>query len=209
MDETLDLPISIDPETLKILQKQATEAVGAIAEEPHGHHDEPFYMGAEFWVAVSVVLVIVLLFKPVGKIMGAMMRKRIDGIVSRIDEVDQLKLDAEKLLAEYEKKFAGATKEADEILEKSKREMAIIKKDSMEKLERELKNKEKDAASRIERASRKAVSEIATLSSELAIETVKMAVKKKLDSKAQDKLIEASIARTRATGGTTEAVSHK
>ena len=157
-------------------------------------HEEPFYMEAEFWVAVAFVLVIALLSKPVGKIINGLLHKRIKGIADRIDEAVQIKSDAQRLLAEYERKFGNAENEAYQIIEKSKREIEFIKKEKIDKLERELQLKEKEAVNRIERASHKAVEEITAMSSDLAVEAVKEALRRKLNEKAKDRLIEQSIA---------------
>ena len=47
------------------------------AQELASHHNEPFYLSAEFWVAMSFVLTVVVLFKPVGKMVVKGFKKRI------------------------------------------------------------------------------------------------------------------------------------
>lgn len=156
-------------------------------------HDEVFYQSAEFWVGVAFVLVVVLLAKPIGGLVKSMLNKRIDGIAKRIRDAARLRDDAQKLLADYEKKFLNANKEAEAILAKSQREIEYFKKENLSKLEAEMKLKEKDAEDRIKAAKEKAAKEISDLTSELTIQTVKTAIMKKLDSKTQDKLIDDSI----------------
>ncbi len=156
-------------------------------------HDEVFYQSAEFWVGVAFVLVVVLLAKPIGGLVKSMLNKRIDGIAKRIRDAARLRDDAQKLLADYEKKFLNANKEAEAILAKSQREIEYFKKENLSKLEAEMKLKEKDAEDRIKAAKEKAAKEISDLTSELTIQTVKTAIMKKLDTKTQDKLIDDSI----------------
>lgn len=156
-------------------------------------HDEVFYQSAEFWVGVAFVLVVVLLAKPIGGLVKSMLNKRIDGIAKRIRDAARLRDDAQKLLADYEKKFLNANKEAEAILAKSQREIEYFKKENLSKLEAEMKLKEKDAEDRIKAAKEKAAKEISDLTSELTIQTVKTAIMKNLDNKTQDKLIDASI----------------
>ena len=101
--------------------------------------------------------------------------------------------EAQKLLADYEKKFLNADKEAQAILNKSQKEIEYLKKENLAKLEEEMKIKEKEAEDRITASKEKAAREISDLTSELTIKTVKAAIVKNLDAKTQNKLIDDSI----------------
>ena len=174
---------------------QAADDVSGIientAEQLHGH-EEIFYQSAEFWVGVAFVLV-VLLAGPVGRLVRSMLNKRIDNITKRIHDAAELRDEAQKLLADYEKKFLNADKEAQAILNKSQKEIEYLKKENLAKLEEEMKIKEKEAEDRITASKEKAAREISDLTSELTIKTVKAAIVKNLDAKTQNKLIDDSI----------------
>lgn len=157
------------------------------------HGQEAFYEHPTFWVAVSFVLVILILGKPVSKLIRSLLEKRIDGILKRITDAANLKDDAQKLLVEYERKFINAEKEAREILKKAQNEIELLKKESLEKLKHEMNAKEKEAESRLFSAQSKASEEIAKLTSELTIKSVKAAILEKLNEQNQDELIESSI----------------
>lgn len=169
-----------------------TNIIEKTAEHIEGHH-EAFYMEAHFWVAVAFVITVGLLARPVGKLLNVMLNKRIDAITKRIQDAANLKDDAQKLLAAYEKKFLSADDEAKAILDKSRKEIDYIKKENLAKLENEMRIKEKEAEDRINSSKEKASKEIAHLTSELTIQTVKAAIIKKLDTKTQDNLIDNSI----------------
>lgn len=175
---------------------QAADDVSGIientAEQLHGH-EEIFYQSAEFWVGVAFVLVVLLLAGPVGKAVRSMLNKRIDNITKRIHDAAELRDEAQKLLADYEKKFLNADKEAQAILNKSQKEIEYLKKENLAKLEEEMKIKEKEAEDRITASKEKAAREISDLTSELTIKTVKAAIVKNLDAKTQNKLIDDSI----------------
>lgn len=162
------------------------------AEQLHGH-EEIFYQSAEFWVGVAFVLVVLLLAKPVSGLVRALLNKRIDGITKRIHDAAELRDEAQKLLADYEKKFLNADKEAQAILTKAKKEIEYFKSENLAKLEEEMKIKEKETQDRITASKEKAAKEISDLTSELTIKIVKTAIAKNLDAKTQDKLIDASI----------------
>lgn len=162
------------------------------AEQLHGH-EEIFYQSAEFWVGVAFVLVVLLLAGPIGRLVRSMLNKRIDSITKRIHDAAELRDEAQKLLADYEKKFLNADKEAQAILNKSQKEIEYFKKENLAKLEEEMKIKEKEAEDRITASKEKAAREISDLTSELTIKTVKAAIVKNLDAKTQNKLIDDSI----------------
>ncbi len=175
---------------------QAVDDVSGIientAEQLHGH-EEIFYQSAEFWVGVAFVLVVLLLAGPIGRLVRSMLNKRIDNITKRIHDAAELRDEAQKLLADYEKKFLNADKEAQAILNKSQKEIEYFKKENLAKLEEEMKIKEKEAEDRITASKEKAAREISDLTSELTIKTVKAAIVKNLDAKTQNKLIDDSI----------------
>lgn len=175
---------------------QAADDVSGIientAEQLHGH-EEIFYQSAEFWVGVAFVLVVLLLAGPVGRLVRSMLNKRIDNITKRIHDAAELRDEAQKLLADYEKKILNADKEAQAILNKSQKEIEYLKKENLAKLEEEMKIKEKEAEDRITASKEKAAREISDLTSELTIKTVKAAIVKNLDAKTQNKLIDDSI----------------
>lgn len=167
-------------------------AIENTAHEISGH-GEIFYQSAEFWVAVSFVLVVVALARPVGKALYSMLKKRGENIAERIHSAAELKEEAQKLLAQYEKQYRLAQQEAKEILAKSEREVNILKNDSLSKMEYDMAVKEADAKARIATAQQDAVKEISAAAAERAVAVVRAALLKGLDDKAQDKLIDQSI----------------
>lgn len=152
-----------------------------------------FYENPEFWVAVAFVLVVAVLAKPVARLLNEMLNRRIEAIADRITEAQKLNEDAQKMLAEYEKKYLNAEKEARNILRKSEKEIEFLKEDRLKKLEADMEMKQKEAEQRIKTAQEAAMKEITTLTSEMTIRVLKEVLAKNLDKKAQDRLIEASI----------------
>ena len=185
IDATQDAVLNAASSVANVLESTATE-LGA-------HHNEPFYLSAEFWVAMAFVLAVGSLIRPVGKMMVKMLRKRSQKIDQRISEVNKLKEDAQKLLADYERKFRGAKKEAATILSKSEREIEMIKRDCLAKMEAEMAMKEKEAKDRLKAFEDNAAKEISEKTVELTIKIVKKILADSLDDKALSLLIDASI----------------
>lgn len=172
--------------------QNVSNIIGQTASDMEGPH-EAFYMGAEFWVAAAFVLVVIGLARPIGKAVALMLKKRISNIVTRIDEASQLQEDAQKMLAEYERKFLNAQNEADAILKKAQKEVDYFKNESLSKLEQDMKVKTSEADERLNSAKGKASKEITTLTSELTIEIVKQTISNKLGKTEKSKLIDNSI----------------
>lgn len=161
----------------------------------YAHHYGAFYENPSFWVAVSFVLVVAFLYRPISKVFVALMQKRIDGILNRITEASSLKDDAQKLLAEYETRHKNAQKEAKNILKKAQKEVQLLETETLAKLENQLKIKEKEAKARINNsannAGREIKEQIATKTSQL----VENLIKTKLKKSEQNKLIDDIIAK--------------
>lgn len=174
----------------------ADSIAGLIETTAHDiHGQEAFYEHPTFWVAVSFVLVILVLGRPVGKLVKKMLEKRIENIISRISEAANLKDDAQKLLVEYERKFVNAEIEAGKILQRSQKEIELLKKENLDKLKNDMAIKEKEAENRLTAAHNEAMSEIAGLTSELTVKAVRKVISDKLSEKTQNELIEQSIAK--------------
>ena len=185
----------VNSEELDMIQNTLADTADAAvaAVENAAHHYGAFYENPEFWVGVAFILVVVLLARPVGRMVKGMLVKRIDGIAQRINDAQKLKDDAQRLWVEYEKKFLNAPNEAYEILKKSENEMELLKGERIRKLEEEIKIRENDTQNRIVTAERAAVQEIRELGSVLSIGAVKKVLVEKLDDQTQDDLIDQSI----------------
>ena len=185
-----------DSEIINATQDAVLNVVSAIeatAHEMASHHSEPFYLSAEFWVAMSFVLTIVLLFRPVGKMLLKGIALRRKGISKRIGDAVALKEEAQKMLADYERKLRGAKKEVNDILVRSEREIEMIKKEALIKLDAEMAAKENEVKIRLKTAEENASREIANKAADITLAVVKNILNSSLDDKALDQLIDKSI----------------
>ncbi|MBR6663639.1 MAG: hypothetical protein IKL33_02305 [Alphaproteobacteria bacterium] len=173
----------------------ADSVANAIETSAHdiGSHHEVFYQSAEFWVAMSFVLVVLLLSFPIARIAKLMLYKRARKIGKRIEDASILKEDAQKLLAEYERKYRKAKQEAQEIITRAEKEINFLKKESLNKMEATMASKEKEVKERIKSSQANALKEISQITTAKTIKTVKQLLLQKIDASTQDKLIDASI----------------
>ena len=170
------------------------------AQELSGHGTEAFYLEAEFWVGLAFVLAIVGLFKPAVSALKKMLQARSETIALRLKEAVDLKEDAQKLLAEYERKFRGAEKEASEILARSEREIEAIKKETFNRLDMEMEIREREAKARLKAAESQASKEIVSQTTDLTLDIVKKVLSERIDDKFADKLIDESIQNLKKVG---------
>ena len=187
-------------EIIDTTQNAVIEAADSVAqvvesvEHQISGHGGAFYENPEFWVAMAFVLVVLALSRPIARLLGELLNRRIEAIADRITEAQKLNEDAQKLLSEYEKKYLNAEKEARNILRRSQKEIELLKEERLKKLEADMEMRQKEAEQRIEATQEAAVKEIMALTSEAAIRALKEVLARDLTKKEQDRLIEASIA---------------
>ena len=156
-------------------------------------HEEVFYQSAEFWVSIAFIFVVLFLFSPMVRFCGDMIKKRISRISNQLQEAEILKVDAQKLYAEYERKFQNIDHEISEIISNQENMIEQTKKQKMQELEHILKQKENDTAAKIDFSYVQAKAEINKQVIEKAIYIVKSMISSKLTKKDYEKLISLSI----------------
>lgn len=157
------------------------------------HEYAHFYDNPVFWVAVSFILVVCLLFKPLSKFAKNALQARVDRIIKNINDAANLKDDAQKLLADYERKFLNVDDEVQAILLKSQKEIEDFKQESLKKLEFEMKLREREVEERLNAAQHEAVQQIVVGATDVTMKTIKQILAQNLNAKNQDLLIEKSI----------------
>lgn len=167
-------------------------AISEISSNVDGH-EEIFYQSAEFWVGFAFVLVVALLFSPIAKLIRAQAEKRISRIKKELQEAEDLKLDAQKLYADYERKLLNADNEVANIVAEEKEVIAETKERRMHELNIMLKRKQEEADGRIEMAFERANAEINALISKKTLNILKSVMMEKMTKKDHEQLIEKSI----------------
>jgi len=170
-------------------------AASAWASEGEGAKGNPFAgdIGNALWTLIIFLIVVVVLGKFAwGPILAALQRRE-DFINASLADAKREREEAEKRLAEYTEKLAAAHREATAVVEEGRRDA--------EALQRRLEDEAKaEAQAILERAKREigiatetAVKELYTLSAKLATDLAARVIRKQLDPKEHERLIEASI----------------
>jgi F-type H+-transporting ATPase subunit b len=166
----------------------ATQAAGEAAA-----HVEPFYVTAEFWVAVALAIFLFFVARRIYRVIVVALDDRAEKIRSRIDEAGRLAEEAQTLLASYERKQRDAAEEAEAILSRAMREAERVAIDAKADLERTLKRREAQAMERIAQAEKAAVAEVRARAVDVAIEATRRLLAERLTPKQANALIDAAI----------------
>lgn len=190
---------NIGNEIINATQNAVIETIENVAEMienqdvTHTHEHEAFYLSAEFWVAVAFVTTVTLLSRPIYRLIQKMINNNIDNIRNKLEEAEQIQMDAEKLLASYERKFRNVRNEANEILKKSQNEINYLRKASLTQLEQSMKLKEQDMMEKIKSSRENAINEIANTARNLSLKAARQIIQNNLSDKDISKLIDTSI----------------
>jgi F-type H+-transporting ATPase subunit b len=147
----------------------------------------------EFWVAVSFILFMALIF---WKAWGPMMRgldSRADKIREELDEAQRLREEAQHILAETQRKQRDAVKEAEDMLKAAEEEAGRIREKAAEDLKAALKRREQQAMDRIAQAEANAQAEVRGMAADMAVAAARKILTEKLDKKTADSLVDDTI----------------
>ncbi len=123
----------------------------------------------EFWVAVAFVIFVVAVFVPVKRSLLSALDARGDRIRSEIDNAQALRVEAQKVLAEYRRKQRDALTEVEQILDQAKQQAEYLQKQAQKDLETALQRREQAAMENIARAESQALEDVRNQAVDVAI----------------------------------------
>ena len=148
----------------------------------------------ETWVALGFVLVIALLvWKGVPAMIGKMLDQRAAVIAGELDEAKRLRTEAAALLADYQKRAAGAEAEARSIVAAATADAAQFQKESRAALDAQIARRAAAAQDKIAQAEATALNEIRALAADSAVNAAQKLIAARLDEKRAGGLIAESI----------------
>ncbi|MCI5060464.1 MAG: hypothetical protein MRY79_05255 [Alphaproteobacteria bacterium] len=146
------------------------------------------------WVAISFVLFLVVAFKLGRHSITGALDSRVEEVKSEIETAERLRVEAQELLAQYQRKQRDAEKESKDIIKKAKDQAKLIKKNAEIELEDVMARREVQLEERLRRAEEKAIADIQNHAAELAMSATKEMIVQTLDDKTNEKLNKESIA---------------
>ena len=147
----------------------------------------------QFWVAVSFILFIAAIFNPVRKILTSSLDAQINDIKNKIDEVENLKNEAQKALDELKEREAKVEKEIQNLKLESEKRIVAFKDTSASKLTYQIEKRKILAENKIEQLIRDTNNSIKNYISNVAIEATRNILLQNLSKDKKSDLIEESI----------------
>ncbi len=152
-----------------------------------------FLNDSGIWLLCSFVIFVTLVFKFGKDAFLAMLDARIEGIREEIKTAENLRVEAQEMLAQYQRKHKDAVKDSEDILAKAKKQADEIKKKAEKDLDETIARREKQLQERLDRMKQNAKDEILEHASNLAIAATSEIIADKLDKKANEKLVDDAI----------------
>lgn len=130
------------------------------------------------WVVISTVLFLIIAYKKGKEPIFKILDERSDKIRNELEEAERLRVEAQELLADYQRKYRDAMKTAEDIIDTARERASQVEADAMERFEAEIARKENQLAERIERAEKTAVQEIRNKAADIAVAAVTTVLEK-------------------------------
>jgi F-type H+-transporting ATPase subunit b len=151
----------------------------------HDHH---------FWVLVSMVILIVLVWKPASRSITSALDERAVRIRNELDEARRLREEAEQLLADYQRQEREAVTEAQAIVTHARQEAERIAAQAARDLEPSLARRQRLAEERIAQAEARASAEVRAAAVDAAIAAAREVIASEVDERRGGALIDSAIA---------------
>ena len=176
-------------------------ALPAFAADPHdaaahaadaAHESPPLFSvdpGLMIWTIVTFLVVLVVLRLTAWKPLMSALEQRQQSIEGAIEKAQQVKTEAEALLAKYETMLESAKDESREILEEARRDGAKVQAEIRERAQKEAEEFKNRAHREIELAKDGALGEIWDQAAALSTELASRILGRSLESSDQDRLV--------------------
>jgi F-type H+-transporting ATPase subunit b len=142
------------------------------------------------WGTISFVLLLVIMWKFALPPVKAMMQARTDRIRDNLDEAEKTKADAQRVLEEYQLQLADAKNESARIIEEARQTAEQMRRDLMVRAEAEVNELRDRTRTEIDAAQQRAIADLRSQVSELAIGAAEIVVQKNLDRDTNRNLVE-------------------
>lgn len=146
------------------------------------------------WVAISFVIFVFIVYKLAGKFLVGKLDEKIEEIKREINEAENLRVEAQELLAQYQRKQRDAEKEAEAIIKNAEVHAVKIREKAEADFAETMARKEEQLAERLKRIEDNAVADIQNRAAELAVQATTQIISETLSSDVDKSLKEKTIA---------------
>ncbi len=122
-----------------------------------------------------------------------MLDNRIDVIKTELQTAESLRVEAQELLAQYQRKQRDAEQEAETIIAKAEKHALEIRKLAEAQLAETLERREQQLKDRLAQMEHSAIQEIREHAANLAVQATAQIISEKMDKKATDRLMQDAV----------------
>jgi F-type H+-transporting ATPase subunit b len=149
---------------------------------------------AEFWVAVSFFLFLgLVIYLGAHKKVAEALDARAARIAKDLEEAKRLRVEAEKVLADYRQKQGDAVNEAQAIIDLASKEAEILAAETRRSMKEYFERRMKLAEDKIARAEQEALREVREAAADAAVAAAQIVIKERLTPETAGKLVQQGI----------------
>lgn len=152
-----------------------------------------FFLDTNTWVLFSFLVFLGVLWKLGRGAFLKMIDERIEDIKKEIQSAEALRIEAQELLAQYQRKYRDAILESKRIVDTAQAQAEKIKEKAQADLLESMERREKQLQERLKRMEQAAIAEIQKYAADLSIQATSEIIANQLDKKANDALVDQAI----------------
>lgn len=145
------------------------------------------------WLLFSFLIFAGILWKFGKSALLSMLDARIKTIREELNAAENLRVEAQEMLAQYQRKHRDAVREAEKIIATAEKQAEDIRKKAEADLDETIARREKQLKERLERLQQNARDEIRQYAANLALEATAQIIAKNVDSRTNAELVDQSI----------------
>lgn len=148
---------------------------------------------SQIWLLFSFLIFCFILVKYGKSAILNMLDSRIEGIRSELETSESLRVEAQELLAQYQRKQRDAEQEAEAIIAKAEQHALSIRKTAEKHLSETLQRREQQLKERLMQMEESAIQEIREHAANLAVQATAQIIAKNMDKKSSERLMDDSV----------------
>lgn len=156
--------------------------------------EEGFFSNPETYVGIAAIIGVAILIWKAGPMILGSLDARAAKIKAELDEAQRLREEAQKTLADYQRKQRDALKEAQEIIAHARGEAERAAQQAARDLEAALDRRQRQALEKIALEETKAIAEVRNIAVDIAIAAARRVLAEHIDPARRANLIDDAIA---------------
>jgi F-type H+-transporting ATPase subunit b len=155
---------------------------------------QQFLMDEYFWLTLSFILFVGLLYKFAIPAINLLLDNRIEEIKKNIKTSESLRTEAQEMLAQYQRKQKDAVKESEKIIADAKLSAKKFQEKVESEMDEAMARRENQLEERLARMEQNAIQHIQKHAAQIAMAATAQIIAEKLDKTIDARLVEQSIA---------------